>query len=149
MSDNAYKKNLASIISELQKANGWLSRSFEKCRTVDINGKMSDEQFDDLEALASRFVRVSDLLIQRVFRSLDSVEFENTGSIIDAVNRSEKRGLIKSVDDLREIRELRNRISHEYVSDQLFTLLEKIRSLTPLLQNIIKNTLDYCERFEK
>ncbi|MBU0559155.1 MAG: hypothetical protein KKG93_06175, partial [Bacteroidetes bacterium] len=68
-----------------------------------------------METLASRFARVSDIVFQILFRSIDQVELENKGTLLDAVNRAHQRGLIESIDKMREIRDLRNQIVHEYV----------------------------------
>jgi hypothetical protein len=60
-----------------------------------VKANYSDDEFDDMETLASRFARVSDIIFQKLFRNIDQVELEDKGSFIDAVNRAHKRELIK------------------------------------------------------
>ena len=49
-----------------------------------------------MENLTSRFSRTIDLIVNKVFRSIDYVELEDSGTLIDVVNRAEKRELIHS-----------------------------------------------------
>ncbi len=55
--------------------------------------------------------RLSDLLIQKLFRPIDQPEDES-GTIRDRINRAEKKGLIAAVAKFIEIRELRNQIAY-------------------------------------
>jgi len=94
---------------------------------------ISDEDSVHLDAVTSRFARLVDILIQKVFRAIDSTELTDEGSLIDRLNRAEQRGIIDSAEDWRNIRELRNQISHEYVLDDLHTLFEDVIKLTPIV----------------
>ena len=49
-----------------------------------------------MENLTSRYSRTIDLIVNKVFRSIDYVELEDSGTLIDVVNRAEKRELIHS-----------------------------------------------------
>ncbi len=79
-----------------------------------------------------------------MFRSIDKVELEEGGTTIDVVNRAEKRGLIESTDQIREMKDLRNQVVHEYLSEALALLLEDIFKFTPELIQIHKQILTYC-----
>jgi uncharacterized protein YutE (UPF0331/DUF86 family) len=145
--ESEYIVLLQETVEELKQARHWLQRSAEKCRPIDAAGKLSEDQYDDLEAYMSRFARASDLLIQKVFRAIDAVELERPGTLIDAVNRAHKRGLIPGVDDVRRMRETRNEIAHEYVTEDLTDLLDRVRGFTPVLLGIIDKTIAYCGKY--
>ncbi|MBD3315308.1 MAG: hypothetical protein GF344_05940 [Chitinivibrionales bacterium] len=138
---------LQETVKELKQARHWLQRSVDKCRDIDIASRLSEDQYDDLEAYMSRFVRANDLLIQKVFRAIDAVELERPGTLIDAVNRAHKRALIPGVDDIRRLRETRNEIAHEYVTEDLTDLLDRVRGYTPMLISIIDQTIAYCGKY--
>ena len=46
-----------------------------------------------LSKVFSRYTRICDLLLQKVFRSTDAFELERSETMLDALNRAEKRGL--------------------------------------------------------
>lgn len=77
------------------------------------------EELERLESLASRFARLSDLLMQRVMRLIDDLELTATGTLLDRIHRAEKRGWIDDAIKLVRIRELRNLIAHEYARRQV------------------------------
>ena len=138
---------LREILSELIRARHWLVRSWEKCKLIHFDRQISDEEYDALEAYTSRFSRASDLLIQKVFRAIDSVELEKSGTLLDAVNRAVKRGIVHDEHELRIIRETRNEISHEYISEEIVGIYDQITEYTPKLLLIIDHAIDYCRKY--
>ncbi len=137
---------LQEVLTQMQDAIRWLERSFKQCQSFGIKKEYSADEFDKLENLCSRFGRTTDLIINKVFRSIDKVELEEGGTTIDVVNRAEKRRLIASTDQIREIKDLRNQVVHEYLSEALALLVEDIIKFTPELIQIHKRILDYCQK---
>jgi uncharacterized protein YutE (UPF0331/DUF86 family) len=82
-------------------------------------------------------------------RGIDAVEFNEPGTIIDAVNRAEKRGLIESTGELRELKDLRNEIAHEYETAGLYDIFSYVLDAVPRLSKIISRVTDYCKRYTK
>ncbi|MFH0966534.1 MAG: hypothetical protein V1862_02460 [Methanobacteriota archaeon] len=127
-----------------EHAKNWLHRSYTICSSIGIKDQYSDAELDDLEALTSRFSRASDILIQQVYRAIDEVELEQGGTVLDRLNRAEKRGLVDSVTEVRAIRELRNTISHEDELADLIELFHDTLSMTPSLLQLIDRAEKYC-----
>jgi len=98
-----------------------------------LSEDISDEDLVHLDAITSRFARLADILIQKVFRAIDAIELTDEGTLIDRLNRAEQRGIIDSAEDWRNIRELRNQIAHEYVLEDLHSLFEDVIQFTPLV----------------
>ena len=122
-----------------------LQYSYGKCRKLGIKESYSIEELDGFEALTSRFARTSDILIQKIFRLLDIIELESPGSIIDIINRAEKRGLISSAAKFKEIRRLRNDIAHEYILSAIEDINLKAMELTPHLLDSIDRVKRYVK----
>ncbi|MFP4025299.1 MAG: hypothetical protein ACLFVR_12310 [Thiohalospira sp.] len=144
-----YIENLKENIKILDEALSWLKRSYTKCSNVGIKEEYSADEFDIFETLTSRYARVVDILIHKVFRSIDSVELVNEGTMIDVINRSHKRGLFENVDEIRQIKDLRNEITHEYVMENIKNVFNETFRFTPKLFNIIESTKNYCETLYK
>lgn len=127
----------------LQKQLFWLMRSFDIVKQVGLKPDYSLEELDAFENLSSRFARSIDFLIRKVFRSLDDVEFESQGTLIDVVNHAHKRSFFDTLEQIRRLKDLRNSISHEYLDDMLPNLFDKLLEQTPILIDIIETTLEY------
>lgn len=138
-------ENLSHQLRVLERARVWLERSLSQCAGTDPLRGLREDEFDALEALASRYARVVDLLINKVFRAIDQVEFLEAGSLIDSVNRAEGRHLL-AVTDARLLKELRNRIVHEYEVEDLAALLGDIRLNSQTLLIACTKTAEYTRR---
>jgi len=139
-----YLQLLQHSIQNLIEADKWLQRSFSICQTIGIKDLYSLQEFDAFENLTSRFARTCDCLIKKVYRGIDQIELENTGTLIDVMNRADKRGLLNSIAELREIKELRNTISHEYANTQLKEIFEAVFNHTPALFSLVEKAQQYC-----
>ncbi|OAI07553.1 hypothetical protein [Methylomonas methanica] len=143
------KSILLKNIQALKNQFSWLERSYLICQHIPSGRDYSPEEMDALETLCSRFARSIDYLIRKVFRSIDGVELENQGTLIDVVNNAEKRGLIEPTDKLREIKELRIDIVHEYVLEDVKSLFVDVIEATPSVLEIMQNTITYCSKYRQ
>ncbi len=148
MKQDHYVANLFDTLKDLDNAVYHLKRSFNKCISIGIKNEYQDEEFDNFETLTSRYARVIDMIVQKVFRSIDCVEFEREGTLIDVINRAHKRGLFDSVDELREMKDLRNEIAHEYVTENLVNVFKDVLNYTSNIFTIIKNIETYCGKYK-
>lgn len=144
--DDPYRKLLQEYLKSLKDSEKWLNRSYSQCQEIGIKKNYAVEEFDAFENLTSRFGRTVDFLINKVYRSIDRLEMENSGSLIDVVNRAHKRNLIDSVDEIRKLKELRNEIVHDYTSKELKEIFHAVFIKTPLVIELIKRTQEYCEK---
>ena len=141
-SQEILRENLVSLDLSLER----LLYSFNICNAIGLKEDYSNDDFIEFEAMTSRFARTTDMMINKVLRSLDTVEYLDTGTVIDAVNNAEKRG-IADAQDLRRLKDLRNSIVHEYVTENIVRFFGKVLEFTPLLENAIKNLNNYCLKY--
>ncbi|MDD3841035.1 MAG: hypothetical protein PHP06_10835 [Clostridia bacterium] len=142
------KMLLQEELKLLESANEVLIYSYNKCKDIGIKEGYTFEELDRFEALTSRFARASDIIIQKIFRLIDILELEKPGSVIDRINRAEKRGLIDSAEVFKDIRRLRNDIAHEYIPSAIENMFEKVLELTPELIDSVKRIQDYCKKLK-
>ncbi|WP_024789361.1 hypothetical protein [Lebetimonas sp. JH292] len=136
------KDVLCENVKMLLKSKYWLEKSFEKVSKIDLN----EEEYELFEALANRFGRCVDILINRVLRSLDLFELEDINKKLDIVIRAEKRGFVDNYELLIEMKNLRNELVHEYIEEELEEIFIEILEYTPKLFDIINKTLDYIKK---
>ena len=146
MKQRGHVRVLAETLRQLEDSASWLRRSLKRCQKA-RKSDLSAADLDAFEALTSRYARLSDMILQKLFRGLDRLELEDSGTLLDALNRAEKRGLIDSAAAFREIRELRNEIAHEYAQEDLRELFESVLQHSPELLEIIRRANDYCRRY--
>lgn len=120
-------------LADLARAAGYLETSLARCEGLIGREAWSAEELERLESLSSRFARAADLLTQRVMRLVDDLELTPAGTLLDRINRAEKRGWVDHAADLRRIRELRNTIAHEYADEKLARIYAEVFRLSPQL----------------
>lgn len=132
---------LKVALNQLEASISWLERSYTQCVSIGIKEHYTPDEYDRFENLTSRYARVSDLIVNKVLRSIDAVELMEPGSNIDTANRAVARGLVDSVETLRGFKDLRNDIAHEYKTEDLAELfadvLEASRDLLILARTIL------------
>lgn len=138
-----YQINLSESIKVLEDSIYWFNRSFTKCSKIGIKDNYNDDEFDVFETLCSRYSRTCDILINKVFRSLDYVELENPGSLIDIVNRAHKRNFFDNIDTIRLLKDLRNQIVHEYIKEDLIEIFSAVYKFSQILFEIIERVNQY------
>lgn len=142
------QNNLTEIIEQLQDAAEHLKISLDRCSVCGVQATGEDALIE-FEALTSRFARVTDMLIHKVYRAIDTVEFVEGGTLIDVMNRADKRNLIDSVLEMRTLKDLRNDIAHEYIAERLQLLHEEVLQRAPKLLQLVTRAVAYCQRFPK
>ena len=72
---------------------------------------------DRLEAFVGKFSRLQDTLIDKLLPQCLVAVGEKTGSALDNLNRADRLGLLGNPDRWLAMRQLRNRLVHEYVEE--------------------------------
>jgi hypothetical protein len=140
---------LRDNINSLNLSADWVRHSYEQASTIGQKADYAIEEFDKLENLTSRYARTADMLVNKVLRSIDTVESEDIGTIIDIMNRAEKRGFVSSAELLHNIKDLRNNIAHEYKITEITKFFADVLKYTPILLEIIQKVNEYCVRYLK
>ena len=131
----------------LDKSRSVLEYSYKRCTDIKDKSEFDEQDLERFESLTGRFARLSDLLIQKMFRLIDSLDLDDQGTVRDRINRAEKKGLIVSAEQFVLIRELRNTIAHEYdpvASEQTFL---HVLEFCPLLFDAVDRLKQYAEKY--
>ncbi|MGO0307355.1 hypothetical protein ACTL6P_12235 [Endozoicomonas acroporae] len=126
-----------------------LKWSLDRCQAILLTNDQMPEQEDleKFESLTARFARFNDILLQKIFRLIDTIDLEDVGTVRDRINRAEKKGLIEDAQRFIEIRELRNSIAHEYQPEALRVIFLETLQATPILLDIADRVRKYCLRY--
>ena len=140
---------LKQQLVDLVKMEQLLVWSQQRCLGISLKKSelISPEHLEKFESLTARFSRLVDVLLQKSFRLIDTIDLEDSGTIRDRINRAEKKALIASAVKMIEIRELRNNVAHEYQTDSLQSIFPKILEAVPFLLDCVSRVRNYCRRY--
>lgn len=125
-SDQDLLTELQRDINDLVSAAESLALSYEKCKNIGIKDHYSFEEEESFDSLSSKFARTSDILTQKVFKTIFLLLREPPKSFIDKANLAEKLEIIPSADRLILLKDLRNEIVHEYVASELSRIYKEV-----------------------
>ena len=105
---------LEENLKQAREAAGHLSISTERCNGFAFSPPFKEDQLIELEAMTSRFARLSDLLIQKVLKTIERLDGDNPGTVRDRILQAAKKRILGSAEVMIEIRDVRNTISYDY-----------------------------------
>jgi hypothetical protein len=132
---------LRAAASVLEESRGRVASFADR-----LGGELSVGERESCEALTSRFARLNDFLVQRVFRTLDQIELMDEGSPLDRLQRAEARSLIASAERWRELRMLRNAIAHDYLIESADRVLLDTLAASPELLETADRLVRYVDK---
>jgi hypothetical protein len=141
-------QNLMQSVQQILQAEQHLRISYKRCQKIGLEGPHTEESLIEFEALTGRFARLIDMLVHKLFRAVDVVELVDTGTLIDVINRAEKRGMIDSSTQVRALKDIRNDIAHEYLAERLSQLHQEVYHSVPKLFDMIKKSIAYTDRYK-
>lgn len=133
---------LKQLIRITQKEAMYLVRTAERIKQqspdIDWVGSLehSDDRSEMLDAFVLRYRRLQDTLGDKLLPQLLRANLEKIGTQLDNLLRAEKLGWIESVQAWIELRELRNRLIHEYMEsteDLLEALIAALQGVQVLV----------------
>lgn len=108
----------------------------------------SDGNSEMLDAFVSRYSRLQDTLGDKLLPALLRASLEKTGAQLDNLLRAEKLGWVESTESWVELRELRNRLAHEYMEtvEDLLEALQLALCSVSLLTETQRRMAEYAQQ---
>src|SRR6056297_4148059 len=100
--------------------------SLAKLKPYEENRVYNAEELEPYDALSDRFIRAVEVGI-KFFRSYEMLEFaEQSDTLRNLLNRMEKTGMVSSVEIWFRMRDVRNRIVHDYLPQEVKDMYDDI-----------------------
>ena len=97
-----------------------------KTPRFESNINYTPEELEIFDALTSRFVRIYETSIQ-LFKTFDTLQSLHVAeSFSDLISNASKLNLIENEDVWFDMRLIRNKISHDYLPNQIQEMIERI-----------------------
>jgi len=147
---------LAQLILVTAKEARYLKRTADRLRSLDIDIfwvqslENNDEYSEMLDAFVSRYGRLQDTLGDKLLPAILRASLEKTGAQLDNLLRAEKLGWIESTQSWIELRELRNRLVHEYLesADDLLNALQQALQGVHILTETQLSFVAYAQKLK-
>jgi hypothetical protein len=139
--DGKNSLRLTHLLKVAEKEVKYLQQTTQRLSVEEINANwvgQLDEQpelAERIDAFVARFGHLQDNLGDKLMPELLRQMLETPKAAIDNLNKMEKLGLLSSMLDWIEARNLRNRLVHEYVDDnqEFAEAVNRAIELVPLL----------------
>lgn len=135
---------LEAAWSKVSLASSLYLHSAEKLPAFDPKRPYSPDELEPYDALVTRFERAVEVFL-KFFRTVESFETADTGSTVrDCLGLMCKLRLTEQVDVWMEMREVRNRIAHDYLPEKvhgIYALL--IDSYRPVIGKAVEAARRY------
>ena len=126
MTSSEYDALLVAATKRYADSAALLDASLRRYRPFDTARAYTPEELEPYDAMCDRYLRVVEMAI-RYFRTLERSRLAlNSESYRDLLGNIAKWGLIEDVDLWFRMRDLRNRIAHDYLPEQLRRIYEAI-----------------------
>jgi uncharacterized protein with HEPN domain len=117
---------LKQAIQKALDAIGLLEASLKEIKPFDPTKIYSPKEREPYDAMCDRFIRVVEICI-KYFKTYEKSQYaENSDTLRDLLNRMEKARLISSTRRWMEMRDIRNRIVHDYLPQELKAIYDSI-----------------------
>jgi uncharacterized protein with HEPN domain len=146
------RRSLAVAEKEVQLLRQTRERLFPAKESVDaawVRRVADDVELSErLEAFSSRFSRLQDTVMDKLLPRLLVASGEAIGSAIDNLNRADRLGLVEKPDEWIALRQLRNRLVHEYMEDaeEFSTVLNDVLRLSAELILSVERVRGFAEQ---
>ena len=106
------------------------------------------ELSERLEAFSARFARLQDTVMDKLLPRLLAAAGEAIGSAIDNLNRADRLALVERPEEWVALRQLRNRLVHEYMDDaeEFASVLNVVLRLSGELIEAVGRIRQFAER---
>lgn len=148
------QKILQRLLRIVGKETHYLNRTTQKLQKLTLNLAWINSLEDDdannelLDAFVSRYGRLQDTLGNKLLPALLTANLEKTGSQLDNLLLAEKLGWVDSMDDWVDLRDLRNKLIHEYMESPQ-GLLEALQAALKGAQVLIETQIRLTEHAQQ
>ncbi|MES2199424.1 MAG: hypothetical protein V4489_04580 [Chlamydiota bacterium] len=151
-----YDKKLAELFiqnfNEAYRSAKLLMSSYNRVANLmplkgDVLTSLKEDDLDKLDAFRVRYCDLQDSLGNKTFRSILMLEEEMPGSNLDMLNKMEKREIIKTFEDWKLLRYIRNLFSRDYpeTDSEKAEALNIAHSNTLALIKVMDNVIKYMQ----
>jgi len=126
MTSSDYDTLVVAVAQRYAQSAGMVEASLRRYLPFDPRRDYTPEELEPYDALCDRYLRAVEMAI-RYFRTVERARLAlDSESYRDLLGNAAKWGLIADVDRWFRMRDLRNRIAHDYLPEHLLRIYDAI-----------------------
>jgi len=126
--NKSHKILFKTALRKTQQAIDLLEASLSKLTTFNSELEYTPEEREPYDALTARFVRAVEVSLS-LMRSIEKLEYsEQSDTLRDLLHHMEKLELVSETNIWMEMRDIRNRVVHDYLPEQLKKIYDDIQN---------------------
>lgn len=124
--DNLQRKALQNAVKDVKDSVALVEASLSYIKPYDAEKFYTPKEREPYDALSGRFSRAVEMVL-KFFRSYEKLLYaENSETLRDLLHKMEKLEFIDSVVQWMNMRDIRNRIVHEYLPEEIKAIYDSI-----------------------
>ena len=124
---------LSKDIVLYKKSINLLQEIYDDTKTLKVKIHKTKQDLYLFDTLSARYVRTFDFLENKVLKTTLMILGHETFLAMDTFNKCEKLALIKNARTYYKMKQLRNKVVHEYAESEWLTIVDNIKEYTPIL----------------
>ncbi|MCK9607904.1 MAG: nucleotidyltransferase substrate binding protein [Methylomonas sp.] len=122
-------QQLTIAAQKYQKVFLLLSASINKTSGFEVDKAYTADELEPFDALSDRFIRIVEVAI-KLFRTYEYyMQAQQSQTLRDSLHQMEKAGLISDIDIWLDMRDVRNRIVHDYIPEKIAEMYLLVRTV--------------------
>ena len=122
-----FQAQLSSVLIKFNRACLLFKASVKKTDGFDPVKNYTADELEPFDALSDRFIRIVEISI-KLFRTYEYyLQADQSQTLRDGLHQMEKLGVISNIDIWLDMRDIRNKIVHDYMPEKVADMLHLIR----------------------
>jgi uncharacterized protein YutE (UPF0331/DUF86 family) len=146
-------KSLKEILIEeiplFEKSIGQFTEIYKDIKLIDLEKELTKTDLYLLDTYSARFSRCVDVFENKILKTIASIIDGKFMTALDLFNKMEQLKIISSARSFYKIKQLRNRMVHEYAEEDWILIIKSAISFGPILLESYKSTMDFCHKIIK
>ena len=117
---------------------------YDDVKSIELNKNLQKAELYLLDTYSSRFARCVDVFENKILKTIAAIVDGKAMTALDVFNKMEQLRIISDAKQFYKIKQLRNRMVHEYAEKDWLLIIATAVSYAPVIIQSYQTTINYC-----
>jgi uncharacterized protein YutE (UPF0331/DUF86 family) len=141
-------RTLIDILKEelplFDKSINQFKEIYEDVKSIELNKNLQKGDLYLLDTYSSRFARCIDVFENKILKTIAAIVDGRAMTALDVFNKMEQLKIISDAKQFYKIKQLRNRMVHEYAEKDWLLIISAAVNYAPTIIESYQTTINYC-----